>query len=164
MSVISFVKDHTSRSPVICRLLRCNQKLQKLFAQLQHGCSKFYKKFPQQKFCSFCWSVSVLSGLGKRWHIQPSSYWLYEIKVYGVGVISSDVMFIPGLVTIVLLVLKLRKTDTQITQYLTSLLSSVKENWHFVWPPIWTFKPGDRFLQNLLRILYHWVLFEPHIL
>ena len=56
--------------------------------------------------------------------------------MYGVGIISSDVTFIPSLVAIVLSVLKLKKIDTQIIQYLTSLLSSVKENWDFVCPPI----------------------------
>jgi hypothetical protein len=78
------------------------------------------KKFPEQKFCSFCWSVAILSRLGKHWHIQPCSYGLYGIKVYGVGVISSDVTFIPGLVAIVLPVLKLKKIDTQMTHYLTN--------------------------------------------
>jgi hypothetical protein len=48
--------------------------------------------------------------------------------MYGVGVLSSNVTFIPALVAIVLSVLKLKKTDTQITEYLTSLLSSLKEN------------------------------------
>jgi len=48
--------------------------------------------------------------------------------MYGVEVISSDVTFIPGLVAIALSVLKLEKTCTQITQYLTGLLYSVKEN------------------------------------
>jgi hypothetical protein len=52
---------------------------------------------------------------------------LYGIKVYGVGAVSSDVTFIPGLVAIVLPVLKLKKVNTQITQYLSSLLSSLKE-------------------------------------
>ena len=46
--------------------------------------------------------------------------------MYGVGMISSDVTFMPILVAIVLSVLKLKKIDTPITQYLTSLLSSVK--------------------------------------
>jgi hypothetical protein len=56
--------------------------------------------------------------------------------VYGVGAISSDVTFIPGLVAIVLPVLKIEKLDTQITHYLTSLLCSLKENWDFMCPPI----------------------------
>jgi hypothetical protein len=40
---------------------------------------------------------------------------LYEIKVYGVGVTSSDVTFIPGLVAVILSVLKLEKTGTDNT-------------------------------------------------
>lgn len=154
------------------RLLPWDQKLKKLFAQLQCCCSKFYKKFRQQEFCSFWWSVAILSELGElgavsyltHWHIQPCYYWLYGIKLYGVGVIASDVTFIPGLVAIVVPVLKLKKMDTQITQCLTRLLSSLKETGILCVSPIWTFKPGDKFFQNLLRILYHWVLLEPHIL
>jgi len=87
-----------------------------------------------------------------------------ELKCMLLGVISSDVTFIPGLVAIVLPVLKLKKIDTQMTHYLTSLLSSLKENWGFVCAPILTLKPGDKFLQNLLRILYNWVLLESCIL
>jgi hypothetical protein len=48
--------------------------------------------------------------------------------VYGVGVISSDVTYIPGLVANELPVLQLKMIDTRITQYLTSLmLSTLKE-------------------------------------